>query len=114
MKKWHKDVFHLTQVQESAAEWYKYNFGKDKPHHNFLGVVEEIGELAHATLKMEQGIRGTKEEHMAKIKDASADIVIFLCQLATAHKFDLESEVIKAWDEVKFRDWKKYPGKGKA
>ena len=42
------------------------------------GVIEEIGELAHANLKSKQNIRGTPEEHEAKAKDAIGDITVYL------------------------------------
>jgi len=35
-----------------------------------MGLVEEVGELAHAHLKNEQGIRGTPEEHVQAKVDA--------------------------------------------
>jgi len=51
-----------------------------------LGLLEEMGEYAHAQLKMEQGIRGTKEEHLASQHDAIADIVIFFCDAVNTHR----------------------------
>jgi NTP pyrophosphatase (non-canonical NTP hydrolase) len=73
-----------------------------------LGIVEELGELAHSFLKDAQGIR-QHENHEELMKDAVADIVIFLCDFCSAKEFDLESLVLKTWDEVKQRDWKKDP-----
>ena len=42
-----------------------------------LGICEEAGELCHAQLKKEQGIRGTIEQHDAAMKDAVGDIMIY-------------------------------------
>lgn len=70
-----------------------------------LGLVEELGEIAHAYLKQAQGIR-INENHTENLKDGAADLVIFLCDFASAIGFDLETEIIKTWDKVKQRDWK--------
>jgi len=102
----------LKEVQVSQKPWVKRNFGNRPSWMPLVGVMEELGELAHHFLKMHQGIRGTKAEHMAQIKDAVADIVIFLCDFCSAHGIDLESEVITTWAKVKQRDWKKDPKNG--
>ena len=36
----------LRQVQKEAAEWTRYNFPNQPPMHPWIGVIEEIGELA--------------------------------------------------------------------
>ena len=65
-------------IQKKQNKWQKINFPNTKNYQPLLGVVEEVGELSHSHLKMEQGIRGSEEGHIAKIKDAIGDIVIFL------------------------------------
>ena len=70
--------------------------------------MEEVGELSHAHLKREQGIRGTEGEHTLAIEDAVADIVIFLADYCNSQGIDLESTVVRVWDTVvKPRDWVK-------
>ena len=103
----------LSEIQKEQRPWVLHNFGGGRPMHSLLGVVEEVGELSHAHLKMEQGIRGTKEEHQAAIRDAVADIVIFLCDYCTEMGIDLGEQVEKTWAEVKKRDFKKYPKTGR-
>ena len=77
--------------------------------HSFLGVVEEVGELAHANLKDIQGIRGDPDEHIARKRDAVADTLIFLLDYCTKEGFDLELLIAQTWPKVKARDWKQYP-----
>lgn len=99
----------INKIQQLASEWSKKNFG---PHYgsgyrNLLGLSEEVGELCHAQLKGEQGIRHTPEE-IKKLKiDAIGDIVIFLCNYCDSQGLSLNECVISAWDEIKGRDWRK-------
>lgn len=68
------------ELLSQQKEWSDRNFGANRPPHwPLLGLMEEVGEYAHAQLKMEQGIRGTVDEHLAAQRDAVADIVIFFC-----------------------------------
>ena len=96
----------LKTLQNQQAEWSERNFPDQKPHQCLLGIVEEVGELTHAHLKSEQGIR-TNENHEAMRKDAVGDIVIYLAGYCTANKLNFEECVWQAWCEVKKRDWTK-------
>ena len=53
------------------------------------GIMEEVGEANHSILKMEQGIRGSKEEHLADLKDAIGDISIYTLNLKSSVYFSL-------------------------
>ncbi|MFT5208243.1 MAG: NTP pyrophosphatase (non-canonical NTP hydrolase) [Candidatus Omnitrophota bacterium] len=97
----------LRQIQKEQDAWAKENFDNKKPYQAILGVTEEIGELAHSYLKMEQGIRGSKEKHIELMKDAVGDSVIFLMDFCNQMDFDLQDLVEGTWDEVKKRNWKK-------
>ena len=99
----------LKQLQREHREWLAHNVPNQLPHAALLGVQEEVGELSHAHLKMEQGIRGDKEKHTADKKDAIGDIVIFLSSYCNTNGFDLEECVEDAWAHVKKRDWIKDP-----
>ena len=96
----------LSQMQKEQLEWAKRNFDNQRPYQPILGATEEVGELAHAYLKMEQGIRGTKEEHVAAMKDAVGDCVIFLMDLCNQMGWDFETIVEETWNHVKKRNWK--------
>jgi NTP pyrophosphatase (non-canonical NTP hydrolase) len=70
-------------------EWVARNFppyeGQIPGNDSILGVMEELGELAHAHLKAKQGIRGTQAEHDAAAKDAIGDITVYLLGVMSAH-----------------------------
>jgi NTP pyrophosphatase (non-canonical NTP hydrolase) len=98
----------MREIQLENAIWVAKNFGEKKnPERALLGVVEEVGELAHSQLKMMQGIRGTKEEHIANAKDAVGDIVIYLMDYCNGMGFDFHTCVEETWLHVSRRDWTK-------
>lgn len=96
----------LLEIQREQEEWSNRNFTDKKPYQPILGAAEEVGELAHAYLKMEQGIRGTKEEHLAAMKDAIGDCAIFLMDFCNQMGWEYEKIVRDTWDQVKKRNWK--------
>ena len=96
----------LSRVQKEQQEWSLRNFDNKKPYQPILGATEEIGELAHAYLKMEQGIRGTRQEHELAMKDAVGDCCIFLMDLCNQMGWDFGSIIDETWQHVKKRDWK--------
>lgn len=104
----------LKRIQAEHSDWATRNFNNKKPYQPILGAAEEIGELSHAYLKMEQGIRGTKEEHLANMKDAVADCTIFLIDLCNQMGWDYEELLTETWNHVKKRDWKKDAHQGVA
>ena len=101
----------LRQLQDQQKVWVKHNFGDRPAWQPLLGAVEEIGELAHAHLKHAQNIR-VSESHIENAKDAVADTIIYLADYCSAMGFDLETLVVETWNQVKQRDWKKYPSTG--
>lgn len=101
----------LKQLQSDIQAWREYNFPNSNDLQQFLGVVEEVGELAHSILKSQQGIRGN--EHEAEARDAVGDIMIFLMNFCSANDWDLEDILEETWAEVNDRDWIKYPEAGK-
>lgn len=102
----------LTELQLQHREWLAHNFPDAKPHEPLLGLVEEVGELAHAHLKMEQGIRGSDDEHRAEAKDSIGDILVFLSSYCNLNGYSLEECITDTWAEVKKRDWIKHPKHG--
>lgn len=103
----------LYDFQEKHDEWLRHNFPDQKPHDALLGLAEEVGELAHAHLKYEQGIRGlTFSEYITQAGDAIGDIMIYLASYCNTNGFDLGSCLDKAWEEVSARDWKANPETG--
>lgn len=106
-------VMTFRYLQEAQKEWCNYNFPNQTPHAALLGMMEELGELSHAVLKEQQGIRGTPEEHKAAKEDAIGDIVIYMADFCTKHGLDFQKCVEDAWAEVSQRDWIKYPKDGR-
>lgn len=101
----------VQELQDEIKNWSLNNFGNQPSYRPLLGIGEEVGELNHAFLKTEQGIR-TDENHREKMKDALGDIFIYMCDFAARENIDLFTEIVRAWDKVKARNWKKYPDSG--
>ncbi len=72
----------MKTIQKEHRIWDEANFGVQDLEVYELGMIEEVGELAHAVLKRKQGIRNS-EDHDANIKDAVADIGIYLIGYCT-------------------------------
>jgi len=93
----------MNELQRELFEWFINNFTKDKDNNNIpipklinqqvVGMIEEIGELAHSILKQEQGIR-KNENHLEMISDAIGDIIIYSSNLCSLLAIKLD-DVIK-------------------
>jgi len=94
--------------------WLEHNFPQQQPHDALLGLVEEVGELAHAHLKMEQGIRGMDDEIRFRTDayDAIGDILIYLASYCNTNGFEMDTALYRAWEEVRKRDWQERPTTG--
>jgi NTP pyrophosphatase (non-canonical NTP hydrolase) len=104
-----KNNLTLEQLQEEVRTWTRQNFGKPEDrmmHQPVLGAAEEVGELCHAHLKWEQGIRGTPEELEAKAKDAVGDVIIYLADYCNLRGFNLQDILEDTWMTVSKRNWK--------
>lgn len=102
----------LTELQAEVKQWVAANFPKPHyPYRPILGAVEELGELAHAFLKKDQGVR-VDENHDAAMTDAVGDIIIYLADFCNQTDRDLDDIVDQVWDKVSQRDWKKNPVSG--
>jgi NTP pyrophosphatase (non-canonical NTP hydrolase) len=97
----------LEELQGLVGEWSRRNFGDQPSYRPLLGVGEEVGELDHAHLKGEQGIRHSPEEIQAMKVDAIGDIVIYLADYCEREGISLSAAVEKTWETVMQRDWKK-------
>lgn len=106
--------FDLQALQREHKTWKEHNFPDEKEHQALLGLIEEVGELAHAHLKYEQRIRGyDRHRYVTEALDAVGDIIIYLASYCNTNDLDLESAVMLAWEEVSDRDWIKYPETGR-
>lgn len=107
-----REEFSLREFQREVAEWSTKNFGDGPYWHKMLGVVEEVGELAHAFLKLEQGIRGSEGKHIEDAQDAIGDIFVYMADLCSRRGWDMTDLVQTTWLRVSKRDWKKHPTSG--
>ncbi|KKM93508.1 hypothetical protein LCGC14_1207700 [marine sediment metagenome] len=98
--------YSLSRIQTEIGYWATHNFPTETSLTNLLGVVEEVGELAHAELKGTMGIRGVDDE---EAKDAVGDILIFLASYCNQKGFDMRVVMNDVWRKVKQRDWQLYP-----
>ena len=103
----------LDALQDQLSAWVKHNFGGGDATKPILGAMEELGELCHAHLKQQQGIRGTSTEHEAAARDAVGDIVIYLIDYCNERGWRMADILAETSAEVLVRDWKLYPSTGK-
>jgi len=102
----------LDVLQSAVARWADYNFPNHLPHQSLLGMMEELGELAHSHLKMEQGIRGSVDKHRRAAADALGDLAIYMAHYCHKNGYNLKGAVADAWEIVSKRDWVNYPENG--
>lgn len=102
----------FTDLQQRVSVWSQYNFPNNEPYFPLLGVTEEVGELNHAYLKSLQGIRGSSSQHRNDMRDSVGDIFVYLADFCEANDLDMTACVNYAWDQVKKRDWQRYPETG--
>jgi NTP pyrophosphatase (non-canonical NTP hydrolase) len=73
-----------------------------------------LGLAAHGLLKMNQGIRGTREEHLEEIQRGLAGVVQDVSAEASMWTGGRLLDVTeKIWREVAQRDWKRWPKTGR-
>lgn len=105
----------LSELQRQVRQWEEHNFPNATDMQQFIGVVEEVGELAHFMLKEQQGIRegahGSTEAHQM---DAVGDITIFLINFCNKRGWSFDRILADTWDLVEKRDFVKYPERGMA
>jgi NTP pyrophosphatase (non-canonical NTP hydrolase) len=101
-----RNMRQLDDIQVEQRIWAEKNFGDVPSWQPLLGVVEELGELAHAYLKNTQKIR-MEEDHKANMVDAIGDTVIFLLDFCNREKILLSDALETTWSVVKKRDWDK-------
>jgi NTP pyrophosphatase (non-canonical NTP hydrolase) len=104
----------IADLQEEHREWVRRNFPTEQKHSPLLGIMEEVGELAHAHLKNEQNVRKAADPIVANAMkaDALGDIFIYMMSYCNQNDLDLETCVGEAWTQVKARDWLANPETG--
>lgn len=103
----------ISLRQNELSSWQDKNFPPTNSMELVVGMMEELGELAHAILKSRQKIRGYDEDRAkAEIADAFADVVIYGINLMSIEGLDAETAIRHTIDMVLSRDWVKYPQTG--
>lgn len=91
----------LEEIFSELAKWEPANFGPWEDvalqHRPGIGMIEELGEMAHAHLKHEEQIR-MNESHMENLQDAIGDFSIFMLSFAGRNQLDIE-EIDRARQE---------------
>ncbi len=103
-------------MQRKHRAWSIKNFGgwNRSGERSLLGVTEELGELCHLVLKRAQGIRKLEDVvYESEVRDAVGDIVMFLMDFCSREEIEIDQCIQQAWDEIKDRDWKKFPKNGR-
>lgn len=111
----------LNEIQEEVREWAE-QFGDNESAYTgqmlfslppLLGMMEELGELAAPTCKRHQGrykqdLTETERqcEYRKDVKDALADLMIFMCDYANREGVDLISTLNAVWETVRNRSQK--------
>lgn len=99
------DAFALMQTAKAFRD-----APLDAPSYRpLIGMVEELGELAHAHLKGEQGVRLTPEEVHEKKIDALGDVLVYMADYMNREGLSFYQAIERAWGEVRTRDWKENP-----
>ncbi len=101
----------MSLLQVELHRWEVKNFEGNTPENLFMGVAEELGELAHAMLKHNQKIRGLedRDKYLEAAGDAIADMLVYMTQLATQLRLDIGILFEQTAVEVMKRDWTKNP-----
>jgi NTP pyrophosphatase (non-canonical NTP hydrolase) len=87
----------MNELQEKVFDWFITNFGSSKSEDELIvqqmvGMIEELGELSHSMLKLEQNIR-KDEEHIVNLEDSIGDILVFALNLLSL--LDIKIEDVK-------------------
>src|SRR4029077_21180662 len=89
------DIKPFPLLSQEVGEWSHRNFGdKQEP---YLGMVEELGELAHCLLKRRQAIRGydNPEFFRREFIDALGDVGIYAANFACNNHLNVQWPIVR-------------------
>ena len=103
----------IKQLQLRHRSWEFSNFPRHSPENCIFGMMEELGELTHAWLKHEQGIREYDEDKLeGEVEDAVGDIFFYMLALCNNVGLDFYQLLRSTAQIVWARDWIKFPKNG--
>jgi NTP pyrophosphatase (non-canonical NTP hydrolase) len=87
--------YDMNGLRDEVGKWASENF---EVHNPLLGLIEEVGELAHCFLKRSQKIRGFENPKVFEelAKDAIGDIGIYAAHFASIHNLNLDLDIIQS------------------
>ena len=109
----------LDDLQNLINDWHNQNFGHVPTTAIIAKLTEEVGEAAHAAIRLyhhsegrivdrdSQGNLVTSYGREAELKDAIGDIVIVLMNLSNAYGWYLSNIIEETVEEVLQRDYTK-------
>lgn len=77
-----------------------------------LNLMIQVGRISHAHLKHAQKIR-VSENHIENAKKFVGEALFVIEELCMNIGYSYYNVVSKTWNDVKTRDWKKFPKNGK-
>lgn len=83
-------IWNFNSLQQEQKPWVAHNFGDRPSWQPLLGIIEEQGEMFEA-------FASNSEPDM---KDALADIAIFMCDFCSAMDFEMQPLYVSAVDMV--------------
>jgi hypothetical protein len=85
----------MDEVAKKVLSWSDKEFGDardiDDREKLLLSAVAKVGHLNHAVLKMQQKIRGSKEQHLNDMRNALGDICILLADYCDRSGFSMRN-----------------------
>lgn len=129
LKEMDVSIASIDDLQDATEHWLSSQpyASSSTSNDSAIGVIEEVGELraafidamevrssqiARSILKTNHGIRGTPEEHAAKMADAIGDIMIFAAGFAAKSRGRLRGMINGSLSVTQRRDWQKNPKNG--
>lgn len=92
-------------IQYQVKQWHDRNFPTQTLAIDQVVLTEEIGELSRVIAKMDQNIRGTKEEWMIEAAKEIGDVMIALSNVANSLEIDIITAWQDRWATISKRDW---------
>jgi len=91
-------------AQAVVADWLRTHLGPIDVADQALVLTEEVGEVARAIVKRQQGIRGSRAEWTTALRHEIADTQIALLALAACEGVDLAEATRLRWEQITRRD----------
>lgn len=89
--------------------WMHRNLPNTTVDTRMHALTEEVGEVARCLAKMNDGMRGTREEWMAELHKEIGDVFITLVMLTSKLDLDFWEVVNERWETIRQKDLVKDP-----